>query len=101
MALGGALQAAIDLDYLEAPEASRAVAAAAFVAVSLGGDVSIPTEMRALAAEWRSDTRGLKPAAMFAVEKIRAGSELAELWADSDDLAAWLTSLDRISSGLA
>ncbi len=101
MALGGALQDVLDLEYLEVPEASRAVAAAAFVAVSFGANVQIPTELEAAAAEWGSSTKGLKSIAASAIEKIRTGSELADLWAESEELEAWLKTLDLISSGLA
>jgi hypothetical protein len=78
-------------DYLEAPEASRAVAAAELVAAMLGAAaVDLPQE----AAEWLADAQApdpsLQASAVAALERVVSNSELAELWEDSGD-DAWRT----------
>jgi len=89
----GALQDAInevaDLapeDYLEAPSASRAVAAAEVVAAMLGSAApDLPPEV----VEWLSTTPApdpsLRASATAALKQVVANSELAELWAESGD----------------
>jgi len=80
-----------DDEYLEAPDCSEAIAAAEIVA-SLSGrpSVTIPDDLKAwLATDHGLDAKRLVPLARQAMERIRAGSELQELWDESDHKDAW------------
>jgi hypothetical protein len=101
MPLGAAFQIAVDLEYLEAPEASQAVAAAAFVAAALGSAVEVPDDLKPLLPQCRIDAEKLRGIAQHALAKVRDNSELAELWAESEEFEQWQATLDLISSGLA
>jgi hypothetical protein len=107
----GALQDAInevaDLapeDYLEAPSASRAVAAAEVVAAMLG---SAATDLPSAVVEWVSTAPApdpsLRASATAALQRVVANSELAELWAESGD-DSWKDQqanlLERLSSSV-
>jgi hypothetical protein len=96
---------AIELDlYLEEPEASEAIAAAEVVAAMRGfpGDaVRGRPEVLAWAEqhlEWASTD--LVNEAVSAVERVRAASELRDLWAESEDFQAWVAGLDDLLSRL-
>ncbi|MEU6847742.1 DUF4259 domain-containing protein [Streptomyces sp. NPDC046716] len=93
-------RAADNQDYLEAPEAEEAVAAAALVAAqcSEGEPVSIPygpdEPVPTLSVE-------LKPLAVEALDRVLADeSELAELWEESESGAAWRGSIGRLRQTL-
>jgi hypothetical protein len=101
MPLGAAFQIAVDLDYLEAPEASQAVAGAAFVAAALGSAVEVPDDLKPLLPQCRVDAEKLRGIAQQALAKVRDQSELAELWAESEEFEQWQGTLDLIASGLA
>ena len=76
---------------LEAPDCSEAIAAAEIVA-SLNGRPSpkIPEDLRGwLATDHGLDTKVMAPLARKAMARILAGSELQELWDQSDSKAAW------------
>ena len=88
-------------DYLEAPEGSIAVAAAAVVGW-LKDPTGIPdSPYGESAAAWVRSTMptpigALAAAALAAIDRVRSSqSELAELWAEADD-TAWKESLARI-----
>ncbi|MCI5078200.1 DUF4259 domain-containing protein [Oricola sp.] len=75
-------------DYLEGPEAQRAIAACAFVAAAIG-DSSALDEVAADA--WQgfdgetATLASLKPEAVSALDRIMSGnSELLELWEEAD-----------------
>ena len=97
-----ALKSALKQGYLDATEASEAVAAAAFVAAAYCGDVKLtpegsegvlkllgaaPVELRVMAAE--------------ALPRIAERSELAELWNEAEDGGMqWLENLSAIGARL-
>lgn len=92
-------------DYLEAPEGTVAVAAAAVV-TWLQDPASIPESAYGEdAAEWvRSagvaPTGELRAAARHALDRVRSDeSELAELWAEGDG-DAWRASIEELSTRL-
>jgi len=73
-------------EYLEAPSASRAVAAAEVVAAMVGSPArDLPSEV----VEWVSTAPApdpsLRASAKAALQRVVADSELAELWAESGD----------------
>ena len=90
--------------YLEAPEASMAVAAAEVVAALLGRPgANLPTEVTAwVEAHHQSGvTDDLRAAAQRAVARVQAGSELGDLWDESDDAgAAWRQQLNDLLTRL-
>lgn len=85
-------------DYLEAPEAEEAIAAAEIVARLLGRPGPASDYTAELDA-WISRSKpaansGLAAKAAQAVRRIlREPSELLELWQESDDLETWQTSV--------
>uniref|UniRef100_A0AAU1HSZ6 DUF4259 domain-containing protein n=1 Tax=Streptomyces sp. NBC_00180 TaxID=2903632 RepID=A0AAU1HSZ6_9ACTN len=90
------LRAADDRDYLEAPEAEEAVAAAALVAAqcSDGEPVSIPygpdEPIPTLSFE-------LRPLAVEALERVLADeSELSDLWGESEGGVDWRVGIGRL-----
>jgi len=93
-------------DYLEAPEAAIALAAADVLA-RLGGNPGEKSSYTEAVDEWVA-TMQLKPSAEL-IDKAQAAiarvladdSELKELWEDSDDHDAWLTSVDELRTRLA
>jgi hypothetical protein len=87
--------------YLEAPEASEIVAAAAVVAAARNRTaVNLPENL----AQWlqgREDSlKKLAPSAVNALQRVKIGSELQELWLETDDFQAWCDHLDGISSAI-
>lgn len=92
-----------DDEYLEAPDCSEAIAAAEIVA-SLGGRPSskIPDDLNAwLATDHRLDATRLVPLARQAMTRINAGSELQELWDDSDDKDLWHAEMSNLMGRLS
>jgi hypothetical protein len=98
-AVADALDAVLDVEYIESPDGAAALAAADVVArlVSGRGEESVYCEE---AAAW-TDAHPGPPApeliakAVLAVERVRGdNSELAELWSeDSASVARWRASL--------
>lgn len=85
------LHAADDPDYLEAPAASVAVAAAEVVAALNG---SPPERAPAEIGEWtrlhpQALTPELKAVAIRALDRVRRNSELKDLWLEADGLNDW------------
>lgn len=86
---------------LEAPDASSALAAAEVVAAALGRPAAdLPGEV----SDWlqASDARSaaaLAPLARQAVERVRANSELKDLWEESDP-AKWTAAVDDLRKRL-
>jgi MoxR-like ATPase len=100
-AIRWALGIVANQEYLEAPEASMAVAAAAVVASILDGKFdAIPEDARssveqlvserAIAEEFR------KPILKVLERVLAANSELKELWAETDELSDWEKTLQDI-----
>ncbi|MGB5214845.1 MAG: DUF4259 domain-containing protein [Anderseniella sp.] len=91
-----------DDDYLEAPEASEAVAAAEIVAAMRDSDLSQLSDdaRKALAkhqATW--DNSSVSDSARLAIERILQQSELKELWEEGDD-SKWVAAMARLQSRL-
>jgi hypothetical protein len=86
---------------LESDAASEAIAAAATVVAAVRGDVgALPDEVRAWLAQNRMDVDPpLVDRATEALASVRT-SELADLWAESDDLASWLETLNDLERAL-
>lgn len=91
-------------EYLEAPDSEEAIAAAEIVA-ALSGKPSdaLPVDLRA----WLQTAHGLtadaklKALALSAVKRIVTDSELAELWAESDDGPLWVKTMLELQQRLA
>ncbi|AWT35733.1 hypothetical protein GCM10008956_05620 [Deinococcus arenae] len=94
-----------DNDYLEAEEGHRAVAAAETLAAVLTGDTSALTD--AALRAWVQNTDAaelshLRPHAMEALERVLGpGSELPDLWEDSEDADAWREDIQRLRAALS
>jgi hypothetical protein len=106
-ALRGAFEAVLGADdYVEGPEGSVAVAAAAVVAEALGGSVEgVPEEIRqriialGLTAE---SARELAEGASAALDRVQGdNSELLELWQEAGEDEDFRRSLQNLSAGLA
>ena len=87
-------------EYLDAPEACRALAAAEVVAALQGHP---PPDLPDGAAAWVSqhaavDGSTLAALALTAIARTRANSELAELWEETDEAAAWGAVVDGLVS---
>jgi hypothetical protein len=101
------LSAAVDADYLEAPEASRAVAAAAILAASLrGGAALLPDQEAPLATALGPPPEALTALALKALAKVVNGSELEALHAEGtgETYDSWLngiSALRNLLGGLA
>jgi hypothetical protein len=89
-------------DYLEAPLAANAVAAAEVLAAIAGrGRADLPAEVRAwLEANTDQPTAKLLRIAAKAVKRVGANSELAELWEPTEHAAAWQAQLDDLRERL-
>ncbi|HEX4825097.1 MAG TPA: DUF4259 domain-containing protein [Candidatus Polarisedimenticolaceae bacterium] len=86
----------------EAPACARAIAAAEIVAALSGrGADDLPEEIRRWAA-YRLGTADpeLVSAAARAIDAVLIGSELDELWKDTDHYAAWRARLADLSRRL-
>ena len=87
--------------YLEAPEGSIAVAAAAIVAASVGDVTILPDNHRELKAALGGPPDGAVALARSALARVVApASELDELWQEGDDHDAWLTQIADLQSRL-
>lgn len=93
-----------DLDFVEAEEGQRALAAAAVLAAALGGDTSdvIDAGLRVwLAGAAPADLAPLRPLATEALGRVLGPqSELPELWEDGDDAEAWYADTERLRAAL-
>ncbi len=88
-------------DYVEAPEASIAIASAEVIAALLDQPADeLPEEVW----EYVERQRGVKPSlvklARKAVTRVFKDSELRELWEDSDDFESWKDSVEDLLSRL-
>jgi Domain of unknown function (DUF4259) len=96
------LQAADHPDYLEAPAASVAVAAAEVVAASTGSPApAVPRQI----IEWTTKnpqacTPELKALAVRALERVRGNSELKDLWLEADGLNDWVAAIKELQARL-
>jgi hypothetical protein len=88
--------------YLEAPEGSIAVAAAAIVAAAVGDVTILPDNHRELKAALGAPPEGAVALARSALARVVApASELDELWQEGDDHDAWLTQIAVLQSTLS
>lgn len=78
-------------EYLDAPDCSEAIVAAEIIATLNGRpSAKIPDDLKDwLATDHGLDAKGLATLARKAMARITAGSELQELWDESDSKAAW------------
>ena len=85
-------------DYLEAPDASIALAAAETIAASLGKPApDLPDSVAAVVAVLpHKPDPDLVARARKAVERIGTESELRELWEETDDFAAWQSKISDL-----
>jgi hypothetical protein len=95
-----------DEDYLDADAAVEAVAAAEVIAKMLGKGTQADAYTESadiwVAAMSTPPSAALRAKAVRALDRITAGeSELAELWADSEDDAAWLESMATLRAAVA
>ncbi len=90
-------------DYLEAPEASRAVAAAETVAALLGNP---SPNLSQETAEWvrvynsSIDASSLTPLTIQALKRISSNSELKELYDETGEVEDWLTAITDLEQRL-
>jgi hypothetical protein len=103
--VSAALNTVLKSDYLEAPEASAAVAAAEVVAAALGrASPKLPKELAVWVSSQPNDSfTKLAPIAHKAVTRVLRGpkSELQELWKDSKDFSNWQKSMTELLARLA
>jgi hypothetical protein len=96
------LARADDEDYLDAPAASRVIAAAEVVATAKG----MPPEMAPpQITEWVGKIDGapsdeMKELARRAVNKVRLNSELKDLWLEAEGLNEWSAALRDLEARL-
>jgi len=98
-------RAADSADYLEAPEASVAIAAAEAIAALKGKpSPATPKEIADWAHKAKSEngtTPDLTGLAIRAVQRVRTNSELKDLWLEADGLNEWSASLRDLERRLA
>jgi 3-oxoacyl-ACP reductase-like protein len=98
-------RAADNADYLEAPAASVAIAAAEAIAALQGKpSQALPKEI----ADWARKTKseidsipGLASLALRAIQRVRTNSELKDLWLEADGLNEWSANLRDLEKRLA
>lgn len=94
-----------DNDYLEAEEGHRAVAAAETLAAVLTGDTAALTDAALRAWVQNTDPAEvvhLRPHALEALERVLGpGSDLPDLWEDSEDADAWREDIQRLRAALS
>ena len=92
----------VEDEYLEAPDCAEAIVAAEIVA-SLSGRPSpkIPDDLTVwLVTDHGLNAKPLVPIARKATARIIAGSELQELWDQSDSKAAWRAEMAELMARL-
>jgi hypothetical protein len=98
-------RAADNADYLEAPEASVAVAAAEAIAALQGKPSPVaPKEIADWALQAKSDDASMTDwtgLAVRAVQRVRTNSELKDLWLEADGLNEWSAGLRDLEKRLA
>ena len=97
------LHAADNPDYLEALDASVAVAAAEVIAALNGSPAAgVPPEI----VEWtkgnrEASTSDLRALAIRALERVRRNSELKDFWLEADGLNDWTAAIHDLQTRLA
>jgi hypothetical protein len=88
-------------EYLEASEASRALAAAEVVAaLKHAGSPHLPIEVKQWVSRHQIGNPSLTQLALKAVQRIAAASELSELWDESDRADEWYEVIDNLEERL-
>jgi uncharacterized protein DUF4259 len=96
------LHAADHPGYLEAPEASVAVAAAEVIAAGKGSPAAgVPQEI----VEWtkrnrQESTSDITALAIRALDRVRRNSELKDLWLEADGLNDWIATIHELQTRL-
>jgi hypothetical protein len=94
------VRAADNPDYLEAPAAGVAVAAAEVVAALNGSPApAVPSAI----VEWtkknpKTCTPELKALAVRALDRVRRNSELKDLWLEADGLNDWIVAIQDLQA---
>lgn len=84
-------------DYIEAPEAAMALAAAEVLAALLGRPPkTLPDEVTAWLKDKKPPKRGLVKNAIRAVTYVLRESELRQLWEDTDHFADWQAEVEGL-----
>jgi hypothetical protein len=97
------LQAADHPGYLEAHDASVAVAAAEVVAALSGSPAAaVPSQI----VEWTKknppvSTTELRAVAIRALERVRRSSEVKDLWMEADGLNDWTAAIQELQTRLS
>lgn len=104
-AAGGAVQTVLEgaPNYLEAPECAAALAAAEVIAALRGRPAAdLPPEVRTWISRHSDAAPGedLTQNARRAVALVMEGSELAELWAESDEVSQWRAAVADLQARL-
>lgn len=90
-----------DLGDADSDDAAAAVAAAAIVAVATDGSLDgLPEGAAKALADHRAEIADRRQAARAALASVRDVGELRDLWAESDELDAWLGTLAAIDRRL-
>jgi len=100
----GTLLAAADPEgYLDTPTCSMALAAAEVVAALAGRSApDLPEEVRTWVGAHRLTLPpDLLALSVRALDQVAAGSELKELWAESEESGTWVDRLQELRSRLA
>jgi hypothetical protein len=85
-----------DAEYVEAPEASRAIAAAEILAAMQGNELApLPEEVLEWMGEQDDPSHTLVREAIRAVSRVLRDSELASLWEETDTLV-WKDSVNGL-----
>ncbi len=90
-----------DNEYLERPEASRALAAAEVLAALNGaGDDQLSLEGKNWAAHQKLKNHELIELGLRAILRIKTNSELQDVWVDSRDSEAWFRQIENLETRL-
>jgi hypothetical protein len=88
-------------EYLDANEASRALAAAEVVAaLNQAASPHLPVEVKQWVSRHRVGSASLTQLALKAIQRIETASELSELWDESDRADEWYEVLDNLEGRL-
>jgi Domain of unknown function (DUF4259) len=99
--LRAALLAPLAAAKTEAPEGQVAIAAAEVVAAGLGRpSPALPEEVAAWVAAHPLPWAELAGPARQAISRLRASSELRDLWAESGEGAAWAANVEHLERRL-
>jgi hypothetical protein len=88
-------------EYLDANEASRALAAAEVVAaLNHAGSLHLPVEVKQWISRHQVGSPSLTQLALKAVQRIETASELSEMWDESERADEWYEVLENLEARL-